>query len=61
MTLHSEIREQPDCLERLLRKQRGAAEEIARAVSVRDIRFVYIAARGTSENAGRYANYLWAP
>lgn len=59
MTLHSEIREQPDCLERLLRKQRGAAEEIARAVSVRDIRFVYIAARGTSENAGRYANYLW--
>lgn len=59
MTLHSEIREQPTCLERLLQTQRNAVEEIARTIRGKDIRFVYVAARGTSENAGRYANYVW--
>ena len=28
-------------------------------VASKDIRFVYVAARGTSENAARYANYVW--
>ncbi len=59
MSLHSEIHEQPGCLEGLLRTQRRAAEEIASAIQKKDIRFVFIAARGTSETAGRYANYLW--
>ena len=59
MSLHSEIQEQPGCLERLLQKQRSTVEEIARRINASDIRFVFVAARGTSENAGRYANYLW--
>jgi glutamine---fructose-6-phosphate transaminase (isomerizing) len=59
VSLHSEIQEQPGCLEWLLFKQRSTAEEIARRINVSDIRFVFVAARGTSENAGRYANYVW--
>ena len=59
MSLHSEIHEQPDCLVRLLQRSRIATEEIAEAVAAEDIRFVFIAARGTSDNAARYANYVW--
>lgn len=59
MTLHSEILEQPARLEKLLSSQRKTVEEIAKAIRSRDIQFVFLAARGTSDNAGRYANYLW--
>ncbi len=58
MSLHSEILEQPDRLQSLLSSQRGAAEAIAAAVRSRGISYVFLAARGTSDNAGRYANYL---
>ncbi len=59
MTLHSEILEQPDRLEHLLASQRATVEKIAGELSTRDLQFVFLAARGTSDNAGRYANYLW--
>jgi len=59
MSLHSEIFEQPGCLRHLLASQRPAAEEVAAAIQERDINFAFLAARGTSDNAGRYANYLW--
>jgi glucosamine--fructose-6-phosphate aminotransferase (isomerizing) len=59
MSLHSEIRDQPACLRRLLSTQRRTAEKIAQRIQGKDIRLVYVAARGTSENAGRYANYVW--
>jgi glucosamine--fructose-6-phosphate aminotransferase (isomerizing) len=59
MSLHSEIFEQPVCLERTLVSQRKNVEEIARTIRSQDIRFAYLAARGTSDNACRYANYLW--
>ncbi|MEZ0397268.1 MAG: SIS domain-containing protein [Anaerolineales bacterium] len=59
MTLHSEILEQPKCLGRLLEEGRAEAERIAAAIRGRSPRFVFLAARGTSDNAGRYANYLW--
>ncbi len=59
MSLHSEILEQPACLDRLLSSQRKNVEQIAAAIRARDIRYVFLAARGTSDNAGRYANYLW--
>jgi glucosamine--fructose-6-phosphate aminotransferase (isomerizing) len=58
MSLYSEILEQPDRLEKLLQLQRTTVEEIARAIKARDISYVFLAARGTSDNAGRYANYL---
>ena len=59
MSLFSEINEQPECLEGLLHSQRKTAERIAQAIREHDIDFVFLAARGTSDNAGRYANYLW--
>ncbi len=59
MSLHSEIHEQPAVLSRLLDSQRQAVAEIARVTKSHDLRFVFLAARGTSDNAGRYANYLW--
>jgi glucosamine--fructose-6-phosphate aminotransferase (isomerizing) len=59
MTLQSEIFEQPGRLSALLSNQRGTVEEIAESIRQQDIRWVFLAARGTSDNAGRYANYLW--
>lgn len=59
MSLHSEICEQPQRLAELLTGQRAAVERIADAIRDRDVRFAFLAARGTSDNAGRYAMYLW--
>jgi glucosamine--fructose-6-phosphate aminotransferase (isomerizing) len=59
MTLHSEIFEQPERLASLLDKQKQTVLEIAEAIQSRNVQYVFLAARGTSDNAGRYANYLW--
>jgi len=59
VTLLSEIFEQPECLTHLLHNQRDTVEKIAAIINKRGIRYVFLAARGTSDNAGRYANYLW--
>lgn len=59
MSLATEIHEQPAVLERLLREQTGTAREIARAIRGREVRWVLIAARGSSDNAALYAKYLW--
>jgi len=55
--LYQEIHEQPAVIERLLRDQRGAVTELVRAIRSREITHVVIAARGTSDNAARYAQY----
>jgi len=59
MSLQTEILEQPERLSALLENQRKAAEKIAATILQHDIHWVFLAARGTSDNAGRYANYLW--
>lgn len=59
MTLHSEIFEQPQRLASLLDSQKQTVLEIAKAIQSRNVQYVFLAARGTSDNAGRYANYLW--
>ena len=59
MQLYFEIFEQPDRLQGLLSSQRKNVEAIAKTIQSHDIQFVYLAARGTSDNAGRYAKYLW--
>jgi glucosamine--fructose-6-phosphate aminotransferase (isomerizing) len=59
MTLRSEIFEQPEVLERLLRTQRDQVREIAAAARSRGVHSIFIAARGTSDNAALYAKYLW--
>ena len=60
MTLYSEIMEQPDRMSALLDSQRSTVDRIAGEIKKRDIRYVFLAARGTSDNAGRYANYLFS-
>jgi len=59
--LASEIAEQPAVLAALLIDERERAETIATALRGRrdEITFVQIAARGTSDNAARYAQYLF--
>jgi glucosamine--fructose-6-phosphate aminotransferase (isomerizing) len=59
MTLHSEIFEQADILENLLAGQMSRVREIAAVIRELSPPYVFLAARGTSDNAGRYANYLW--
>jgi glutamine---fructose-6-phosphate transaminase (isomerizing) len=59
MSTHSEILEQPERLRNLLSAQRRNIEEVARGIAARNVQYVFLAARGTSDNAGRYANYLW--
>jgi glucosamine--fructose-6-phosphate aminotransferase (isomerizing) len=58
MTLFSEINEQPQKIKSLLSSQRKTVEKIAAEIQKYDIQYVFLAARGTSDNAGRYANYL---
>lgn len=59
MTLHSEIFEQPERLAALLANQKQTVLAIAKAIQSRPVQYAFLAARGTSDNAGRYANYLW--
>jgi glutamine---fructose-6-phosphate transaminase (isomerizing) len=55
----SEIREQPEALARLLAGERPVVEHIAAAVHRFSPAFVVTAARGSSDNAARYAKYLF--
>ena len=57
MLLHDEIRQQPAALERCLAENADAARQ-ARAL-LNASGHVVIAARGTSDNAARYAKYVW--
>jgi glucosamine--fructose-6-phosphate aminotransferase (isomerizing) len=51
--------EQPAVLERLLRESAGAIAEAAAEIASRRPRFGVIAARGSSDNAARYAQHLF--
>ena len=57
--LLSEIADQPAVIERLLSEAAGEVEAIAATVRARRIHHVVIAARGSSDNAARYAQYLF--
>ncbi len=57
--LNREIHEQPEVLTRLLNEQNDVAAEIAAAIRARDVSYAVLAARGTSDNAARYAKYLF--
>lgn len=56
--LYREIHEQPAVLQTLLDTERRTAEALAAAILSRDVTHVVIAARGTSDNAARYAQYV---
>ena len=57
--LEREMREQPAALERLPGRPGSAPAAIARALHGRELGYVMIAARGSSDNAARYAQYLF--
>ena len=57
--LHSEIFEQPQIAQNLLQLESVRIAAIAAALRARDPRYVLIAARGTSDNAARYAQYVF--
>lgn len=59
MSLESEIHEQPDVLARLLEHQWARVRQIAVHIRERDIRYIYVAARGTSDHAAIYAKYVF--
>jgi glucosamine--fructose-6-phosphate aminotransferase (isomerizing) len=56
--LFREIHEQPAVLETLIHAESERAGELAALITARDIDHVIVAARGTSDNAGRYAQYV---
>lgn len=60
MTMRSEIDEQPAVLERAIPAMDAAAGEVAAILRRPDVHHVLIAARGSSDNAARYAKYAWS-
>ncbi|MGL4647964.1 MAG: SIS domain-containing protein, partial [Caldilineaceae bacterium] len=56
--VYREIHEQPAVLERFLRSQRDVTAALSAEIRRREITHVVISARGTSDNAGRYATYV---
>lgn len=56
--LYREIHEQPAVLRQFLTEERDTVAALAAAIHTRKISHVVIAARGTSDNAGRYAQYV---
>jgi len=59
MTLFHEILEQTVLFDRLYSNQKDNIVKIASVIKKNSPKFIFLAARGTSDNAGRYANYLW--
>ncbi|MFO8082220.1 MAG: SIS domain-containing protein [Armatimonadota bacterium] len=53
-----EIHEQPEAIRQTLQMEGGRIVEVARVLRERRPRFVILAARGTSDNAGTYLRYI---
>ena len=60
MTMRAEIGEQPHVFKDVLERNREPLAAIAKQLSSASFDYALIAARGTSDNAARYAKYLWA-
>jgi glutamine---fructose-6-phosphate transaminase (isomerizing) len=58
VTLRSELGESPAVVERLLDRAAGRIDEVADAVRARDLDLAVIAARGTSDHAALYGQYV---
>ncbi len=59
MSLRDEIMEQPQLAGRLLANQWDHIQRVAEEIRQREINFIFLSARGTSDHAGLYAKYLW--
>ncbi|MDJ0925892.1 MAG: SIS domain-containing protein [Acidimicrobiia bacterium] len=60
MTMRSEIGEQPDVFRTALADNHETMTRVANELGDTAFNYALIAARGTSDNAARYAKYLWA-
>jgi len=56
--LFQEICEQPQAIERLIQAESGHLQELGTSLKGR-FKYILLAARGTSDNAARYAQYLF--
>jgi glucosamine--fructose-6-phosphate aminotransferase (isomerizing) len=59
MSLKTEIFEQANVLERLLNQRMGGVQDVADEINKAAVKYIFLAARGTSDNAGLYTKYLW--
>ena len=59
MALRDEIFEQPVVLQRWLETQMHVVSRIAEAILSCDVQYIFLAARGSSDHAGVYAQYLF--
>lgn len=61
MTSHmlDEIHQQPDIIRRIVDTEFHRVDNLGTAIKNRNIRFAYIAARGTSDNVAHYAKYVF--
>jgi len=57
--LYQEIHSQPKVLQEMIKKELPAIKKIAAAIKAKGVDYALIAARGTSDNAARYAQYLF--
>jgi len=57
--LYQEIHQQPGVLAKILKFEDQNIQDLAAAIQKRRITHIVIAARGTSDNAARYAKYLF--
>ena len=60
MSLRSEIFEQPEALRQALATNQSTTSQVRNIITASDIKHIVIAARGTSDNAARYAKYVWS-
>jgi glucosamine--fructose-6-phosphate aminotransferase (isomerizing) len=58
--LYDEIHEQPEVIARLISAESHTAARISGELRQRPIRYILIAARGTSDNAATYGKYLFS-
>jgi glutamine---fructose-6-phosphate transaminase (isomerizing) len=54
-----EIRQQPSIVRQTIHSEFHVVEELRDEIARRDIRFAYVAARGTSDNAAHYLKYVF--
>src|SRR4030042_1150505 len=57
--LREEIHQQPDVTQALLDQEGSRARKIAAELRAKEPRYVVLAARGSSDNAARYGNYVF--
>ena len=59
MSMRSEIGDQPTVIAEALDANRAPIDRLVVSLSDRPFEYALIAARGTSDNAARYAKYVW--